>query len=61
MASLASPEVQALRFALRFSPPTLVLEYTRGDDARKRVSKFQLRKLKRSSVSLRAVLCVVLF
>ena len=46
---------------VRFSPPTLVLEYTRGDDARKRVSKFQLRKLKRSSVSLRAVLCVVLF
>ena len=48
---LPSSEVTALRFALRFSPPTLVLEYTRGGDARKRVSKFQLRKLKRSSVS----------
>ena len=47
----AESEVQALRFALRFSPPTLVLEYKRGSDGKKRVSKFQLRKLKSSSVS----------
>jgi hypothetical protein len=41
-------DIQPLRFALRFEPPTLVMEFQRSD-GKKRVTKFQLRKLKHTS------------
>ena len=50
--------IEPLRFALRYNPPTLVLEFRRSGNSKKRMTKFQLKHLKATSVSnIRQIAC----
>ena len=54
---MASPVIP-VRFALRYDPPTLVMEFRRSAGGKRKITKFQLKRLKPTSVR-RVVIAVV--